>query len=311
LAKKYPLANPNDLYIIQTELNSKQVPKEQINWIAKTLASGKDSSNNETIPEVQNPIINTQDITGFLQGNGFYFYNDVPGKTETTPQPYNYYYTSYVGNKQTYIKAAANEVTTTPYKSNSDIVSLFFTTVIEANYTKINENLLKIYNGIKANQYEKVVIDLIGTTSAPATQEYNLKLSERRNDSVKKYIRDFKPATEESTLNELAITNNIILSITKTAEGESSVSVKTVIGSSMVYDCGDQDSKSPSKQINTVNAMACRRVAIKNVTIVPRIKELANFSLVTSLFLSSGNVPINDIICSGGIPNCLAIFIRS
>lgn len=275
LAKKYPLANPNDLYVIQTELNSKQVPKEQITWITKTLASGNNSTNNDTIPEIQNPIINTQDITGLLQGNGFYFYNDIPGKTDTTPQPYNYYYTSYVGNKQTYIKAASNEVTTTPYKSNSDIVSLFFTTVIEANYTRINENLLKIYNGIKANQYEKVVIDLIGTTSAPATQEYNLKLSERRNDSVKKYIRDFKPATEESTLNELAITNNIILSITKTAEGESSVSVKTVIGSSMVYNCGDQDSKSPSKQINTVNAMACRRVAIKNVTIVPRIKPTA------------------------------------
>jgi hypothetical protein len=272
LANKYPLANPNDLYIIQTELDSKQVPKEQINWIKKELESGNNSSSNASIPEVQNPIINTQDITGFLQGTGFYFYNDVPAKTETTPQPYNYYYDSYVGNKETYIKAANNEVTTTPYVSNSKIVSLFFTTVIQSNYTRINENLLKIYNGIKANQYEKVVIDLIGTTSAPATKDYNLKLAERRNDSAKKYIRDFKPSTEESTLSELAVTNNIILSITTTAEGETSVSTKTVIGTSMSYKCGDQDSKSPSHQINTVNAMACRRVAIKNVTIVPRIK---------------------------------------
>jgi hypothetical protein len=275
LAKKYPLANPNDLYIIQTELDSKQVPKEQVNWIKKDIQSGVDSTNSNTTPETQNPIIDTQGITGFLQGLGFYFYNDVPGKTETTPQPYNYYYDSYVGNKQTYIDAAAKEATTTPYKSNSQIVSTFFTTVIESNYTRVNENLVKIYNGVKANQYEKVVINLVGTTSAPATQSYNLGLSKRRDDSVKKYIRDFKPATEESTLSEMAQTNGVILSITQTEEGESSVSVKSVIGTSMMYNCGDQDSKSQaSRQINTVNAMACRRVAIKNVTIVPRIQPV-------------------------------------
>jgi len=270
LAKKYPLANPNDLYIIQTELNSKQVPKEQINWIAKQLTSGKDSSNNETIPEVQNPIINTQDITGPLLGLGFYFYNDEPGKTETTPQPYNYYYTSYVGNKQTYINAAVNEGGT----KNKEQVTLFFSDVVESNYSMVNENLLKIYNGIKANEYEKVVINLVGTTSAPATKEYNLGLAKRRDDSVKKYIREFKPATEKSTLSELALTNNIIISITQTEEGETSVTVKNKDKvTSNSYNCTDQDnSTAPSHEKNTVNAMACRRVAINNVTIVPRIK---------------------------------------
>jgi hypothetical protein len=42
LAKKYPLANPNDLYIIQTELDSKQVPKEQVS-LEKSSIENKDN----------------------------------------------------------------------------------------------------------------------------------------------------------------------------------------------------------------------------------------------------------------------------
>lgn len=271
LAKKYPLANPNDLYVIQTELDSKQVTKEQVTWIKKDIQSGVDSSTSNTTPQAQNPQVDTQGIVDGLLNLGFYFYNDVPNKTETTPQSYNYYYDSYVDNKQTYIDAASKEGPA----NNSQMVSSFFTDVVEWNFDSINENLVKIYSAVKANQYEKIVINLVGTTSAPATKEYNLGLSKRRDDSAKKYIRDFKPVTEESTLSELAQTNNIILSITQKEEGETSVTARGKTNTSQSYTCSDQDSKSQaSHQINTVNAMACRRVAIQNVQIVPRIEPV-------------------------------------
>jgi outer membrane protein OmpA-like peptidoglycan-associated protein len=283
LAKKYPLANPNDLYVIQTELDSKQVTKEQVNWIQKEVQTGVNSTTEDVITYKKNPDIDTKTVTDAMQGLGFYFDNDVPGKTETTPNTYSIYYGSYISNKQTYLNNAPT--VTTPYVSNPQVVGEFFNQVIESNFTMIKENLQKIYEGIKSGNFAKVTINLVGSASAPASEVYNISLSERRNKSVRDYIENFKPLTEQKTLSQLANGN---LFINYQNKGES-VTTKKTSSWGTEYKCTDKDSLKPSKQIYTANAMACRRVAIDSINIVAKdpgvekvVTQKTNTEAVTS-----------------------------
>ena len=268
LAKKYPLANPNDLYVIQTELDSKTVSKEVINWVKKTVATGVESTTEQTITYKKNPDIDTKTVTDAMQGLGFYFDNDDPNKTETPPSSYTTYYNQYITNEQTYKNDAPT--VTTPYISNPQTVGLFFDEVIKSNFTLIKENLQKIYDGIKSGNFKSVTINLVGTASAPASETYNLSLSKRRNESVEKFILNFKPSNEQYTLSEVVKTKGGNLTINPKPKGEGdTVTVKKGNSWGDAYKCTDKDSLKPSKQILTVNAMACRRVAIESVTIVP------------------------------------------
>jgi len=77
LAKRYPLANPNDLYVIQTELDSKTLTREQVNWIKQDVQTGVNTSTEQTIEKKANPPLEVKPIQDALQAQGFYFDNDV------------------------------------------------------------------------------------------------------------------------------------------------------------------------------------------------------------------------------------------
>ena len=264
LAKRYPLANPNDLYVIQTELDSKQLTKEQVDWIKRDVQTGVNSSSSVNDPKAANPSLSVEPIQNTLRGQGFYFDNDYPKKGDVLP--FNTYYTNYIGVENAYIKLAPNQ--TTPYSSNTQIVTTFFTDVIKNNYDEIKTQLDKIYE--RAAEIESINFKLIGTASAPASVAYNKSLSERRNDSVKKFILGYSvgggPTLETKIgANKITFTDSLAK-----GEEETLVAPKTRLRVSESFDCrkdGGKDSESPTSKIYTVNAMACRRVLISDVKI--------------------------------------------
>ena len=267
LAKRYPLANPNDLYVIQTELDSKQLTKEQVEWIKRDVQTGVNTSTDVNNPKTGNPVLNFDTIQTGLQEQGFYFDNDIP-KPNSTVSDFSSYWSQYVQQKSLYKKEA--KTVTTPYVSNPQIVESFFDQTIDGNQKSIISQLTKIYE--QSANIESVKFDLIGTASAPAKKAYNLELSKRRLDSVIQFIKQFSPTPKGEVLEK-----KVKLEFPTTlAQGEESASARKEGQTSIPYKCSDQDSQAASKEIYTVNAMACRRVVINKVTVVAKQPEITN-----------------------------------
>jgi outer membrane protein OmpA-like peptidoglycan-associated protein len=263
LAKRYPLANPNDLYVIQTELDSKQLTKEQVDWIKRDVQTGVNTSSDINNQKVANPSLSVAPIEEALRGQGFYFDNDIPKGNVTS---FKNYYNDYEKQEPTYVKEAPNQ--TTPYTSNPSVVETFFTEVIKNNYSEISKQLDKIYEN--AAQIESINFTLSGTASAPASVAYNKSLSERRNESVKKFILGYPSVTGKKPLGEL-IKGGITFNDSVALGEEGEVTTKMINKESVKYNCKEdtKDSQAATKKIYTVNAMACRRVLISNVKITP------------------------------------------
>jgi outer membrane protein OmpA-like peptidoglycan-associated protein len=271
LAKRYPLANPNDLYVIQTELDSKQLTKEQVDWIKRDVQTGVNTSSNANNPKKANPSLSVEPIQNDLKGQGFYFDNDIPKGNVVS---YTDYYNLYEKQEPTYIKEAPNQ--TTPYLSNSSTVQTFFTEVIKSNYSQIKVQLDKIYE--KYSEIDSINFTLLGTASAPASVAYNKSLSERRNDSVKKFILGYKSAGGTQTLENLIGVGKITFTDSAAKGEEATVTTKMISKSSEPFDCtkDTKDSQAASKKIYTVNAMACRRVLISDVKITLKQQGITN-----------------------------------
>ena len=78
LARQYPLANPNDLYVIQTEINNRELTKEQLTAVQSTLQTGVNTTSNETMPTAKNGQLNIDGLQNDFVGLGFYFGNNTP-----------------------------------------------------------------------------------------------------------------------------------------------------------------------------------------------------------------------------------------
>ncbi|MFN9961326.1 MAG: hypothetical protein ACK55I_50275, partial [bacterium] len=83
-------------------------------------------------------------------------------------------------------------------------VGNFFQIVINENINDLNGLCDEIQE--LCNQKYNVTLNLVGNTSSIASDEYNLSLSQRRIDSIKKYILDYKGGTlGKFELNDLLI----------------------------------------------------------------------------------------------------------
>lgn len=290
LAKRYPIANPNDLYVIQTELDSKQLTREQVEWIKKDVQTGSNSTSEENKPKKANNSLSVEPIRAALIGQGFYFDNDFP-KNGQKVEPFNYYYNIYSAQKTIYQDRSPS--VTKPYTSDKQIVGSFFDTVINPNYNSLKSQLDKIYNLAAAKNIKSINFKLIGTTSAPASKSYNLSLAERRNQSVKDFILNYKPTSTGSALKELT-------SVTfggSEAQGETSVKVKKGLAWGENFNCSDNDndSQASTEKIYTVNAMACRRVAISDVQIVLEEQGLEQQQTTTQSTVSTTEQSVQQI----------------
>lgn len=259
LAKQYPLANPNDLFIIQKELDYRQVTKEQAEWIKRGLQTGSESTSDATQPKKENPQLSSQNITVSFEGLGFYFDNNAP-KVGTTVSDYSTYYNSYITSKS---QIVSNAPTTEDPINSPQLVESFFSGTIQKNFTQINDNLIKIYEAANAKTIEKVVFKLVASASSLGTTSNNTLLSKNRYRSVEEYIKNFRIGNGETLVKLLG--NSLIFDADE--RGENTAIVKKNNLFSEPYTCSDADLDKPTNEINTVRAMACRRVLISRVDI--------------------------------------------
>lgn len=287
LAEKYPLANPNELYNIQKELDLGQLSKEQLGSVKNTLTTGNDSPTGQEMSVKSNVDLNTNNIQTALTGIGFYFENEEP---EDGTSSFSTLYDTYILRKPIIIDQSP--IVTTPYSSGPQQVSTFFNNIIQWNYEQFNKNLTDIYNGFNSGNIEKVTFNLAGTTSSSTNKSYNNKINTNRIESIKTYIKNFKPGGAQKTLGQISESRITYV----TATSESSVSAKSNSGYGESYNCGGKDTKkTDSTNVNTVNAMACRRIVISSINVQQKTPIAQNPANSTQTVVTSQNGTTNVV----------------
>ena len=281
LAKKYVTVNPNDLFELQQAISSKEMTREQIEYTRKTIETGFNSPNGADVPLSQGSV--TDQIQSLLDkyvNLGLYFENDYPkpeGSTSYVPLYNEYISTS---NKTKYSK-----------KSNGDATTSFFDTVVTPNF-KVAEQfcveLSKIFETNKDNP-GTITLNIDSSCSAPATISYNKELSGRRIRSMVEFIKNNPALTkyvnsspqrllvlggqalgEQTTIGDGA-TNSSQVQVGPIKEG--AYNVTDLSPMPRTFNCTDNDpsasggdTSADSKEIFTINAMACRRAFIRSVS---------------------------------------------
>jgi hypothetical protein len=262
LAKKYYTINPNDLYLLQTAITTKDLTREQLIATKQTIQTGFNAPNSGA--DSVGPTVNDDYWKTNYGQIGFYFANDYPQKDTTVnkiPLNYNSQYNFYTGQTTTYsTKPTANQTTE------------FFKSVVDANYDKLKKMVEDIVSKLNQNKEATLTITLNGSCSAPASSSYNVELSKRRISSAKLFFEEndvLKPFIN-GTAKRLTIIE------TKDPPGEN-VQVSQFDATTKAFkpgltvNCTDKDSGASggdtqvgAKDVFTTNAMACRRAVMTN-----------------------------------------------
>ena len=150
----------------------------------------------EPVIEEYTPIITTNDYS-----YSFYFDNDVPGpqnaNSTTTEESYSSNLSAYILNQANYYTYADED--------QKEPTGVFFQENIFNIEQKTKELCVKIKEAIDKGAI--VNIKLEGSASSPNSDAYNLSLSKRRVDSVKKYILSFSDLDKhQDKLNIIEVT---------------------------------------------------------------------------------------------------------
>lgn len=258
LAKKYYTIPPGELSDLQQILSSKEASKEVQGAIRDQLATGNNTTGNQSQNTTQ-PSQNTPSVDfKQFENLALFFPNAQPALPSVSPvENYNTYYNLYNGQKQSNLYSGEKQ-------------QEFFNSVITPNYEQIQlKFLVQLKDFLDNNPNSNVNITLVGSASAPGTQNYNLQLSERRIESVVKMI------SEDSGLKNYV--NNGRIKFERKPLGENAQVQEFSSGSfrpnTSAQSCStDIDNlvvlpNSPGQNGNLVStqAMACRRVVIKTV----------------------------------------------
>lgn len=264
LAKKYYTVNPNDLYILQEAITSKEMSREQMIYSKQTIQTGVNTPNGSSTNTA--PSGGVQNNFQEYINSGFYFANDYP-KPNVPVTPYQAQYDIYIGQKQTYQSQPTWPQT-----------SIVFSGVVEGNYSAVKQLALDLNKELTTFTGGTITVEIDTSCSAPATVQYNKQLSIRRFESVKKFFE-----TDESTKKFVA-EKRLLIQSGQTFGEQTSVSpnrydkngnnfnVKT--SSKMgPFNCTDKDvnvvggdGQAGSKDKYTQAAMACRRAVIKSIS---------------------------------------------
>ena len=254
LTKKYYTLNPNDIIEIQKELQYVDTSVERIRYIKSTVQTGEEG----TQPTKTSTPTILPDLKEYI-GRGVYFGNDYP-KPGNDAQNYTIEYNRYTSpsNKQYY--------TTNNPNGNTDV---FFTNVVDANYKAMDELAGKISELLSNSQNQgSIILTIGGSASAPATQTYNVSLSQRRINALKTYFENNSKVSDFIKLKRLKLENGRAEGEGATVQAKQLVNGQWQTGPSVV--CSDEGTKQGdnvvgSKEIVTTNAMSCRRAFIVNI----------------------------------------------
>ena len=269
LAKKYVTINPNDLFELQQAITSKELTREQLIYTRGTIETGFDAPNSGGggQPLSQEGGGGNTDLSfKDYEQLGLYFGNDYP-----KPDNVINYTTEY----QRYTTTDKDLYKT---KSNSGETQTFFNTVVTPNYNAVNDLAIKLGKAFEKNIEGTVTIEIDSSCSAPATIDYNKKLSERRIAAMIKFF-----AENPNTQKYMTSSPQRLIVKQKNAFGEETTSEPKVFNfegvltgtpprMGKIFNCTDKDVNTPggdtqagSKDIYTVPAMACRRAFIASI----------------------------------------------
>jgi hypothetical protein len=312
LAAKFNQIPISELYTYQELLQNPRLTDEEKNLVLSEIpviskestnkanttvtnanggANGTDSngagtqSNNDT---KKDSVTSSTLETSFNEyiGYAFYFDNDCPicGSSTLTKidTPYTDWYNIYLNQKSTYTGTYPPEkVKSGNAEFSRDGIGAFFDDVVIGNFEKIKSDFLPVKLKEALVDLEgTVTIEFKGSASAPASNDYNDNLSQRRNSTVENWFK-------KQTIGDRKVTDWIKsgkLKLKFTAKGEELSIPKS----------GTKDGDNPSvtnytlkdpidcttniidTKTNTVTgksqwysipAMACRRVAITKITL--------------------------------------------
>ena len=291
LGIKFNTIPSSDLFTYQ-ELLSNNPTTEVVRTIIQELP---DKDNSKDTPD---PSIET--FKSKYKGLAFYFDNDIPDpntRNTTSSVPFQQTYGPYTSqsNIDNYVSEANGLFVDGSTEKN---VKQFFDTVVIDNYNTIanntSGNFIKDAFDILKEKKGRINITLIGSASAPASEDYNKTLSQRRIDSVKQFLEGF--TSGDANLKQYFDDKTILISETK-AVGEENISNEEIISPKTSngdfgspVDCTknikDRDGKTNrGSQIYSVNAMACRRVSINQIEVIPTetIPELEDKIIETNV----------------------------
>lgn len=311
LGIKFNTIPTKDLYTYQQILNNPRLTtEEQIQVLqsipqdqSKTPVNNSTGGDTNTSNSGGQSNTTTQEPPKFVDtelneyvGYGFYFDNDCPECKNSTAvvssQPFDYWYNNYTSsaNKTTYSQQAPQKVQPKGGEVFSGSgISNFFTDVVEGNFNYIKDKLIKKIDDVLSNG-GSITINMVGSASATATETYNNKLSERRNNSVLQWFlkQQLSGGTTIDTYYQNKkfkvdlVGKGELISIPKTkkdadaTEYTGDTTVTTATGGDILtapVDCHQDilnlDLATPkvtdTSQIYSIPAMACRRVYITKI----------------------------------------------
>jgi len=284
LAKKFNTIPAKDLFVYQELLNNPRLTPEELAGITREIPKentgnggegGTGTQQDDKKTEVT-PDTSLDDFKKNYEQFAFYFHNDRPdpdSNSTTASAPFNVWYSAYTAPDfiQKYVTNANSQFNE---GSTSRNVKEFFDSVVIDNFNKIAKNeknfIVDAYNILKEKK-GTITIKMLGSASAPASKSYNVNLSKRRIDSVKQFLKNYKIG--DVGLGEFI--DKTFKIIEETGSGEEIVIPKSETGGFGGEINCTTDIKNKNgvvtdlSQIFSVNAMACRRVKISDITVTP------------------------------------------
>ncbi len=240
LVKKYGQFSFNDIYEVVTKTNNQETYKLAYEEIPR-----EEPIVNSTPPN--NDVVKPTLDTDYL-GMSLYFDNDYPEGSTNTEVTSDYKYEHYLNN---YKKQKSTYITQAKKFSGQTQVESFFDDEITNSLESLNDF---INDAVKAAKEGYTVnIELTGSASAPNSKEYNINLSKRRNDSVKKQILE----------------NKSVIDVNAGSKGKIAV-VKTDAKGEQTGDCSEPftGSLSAETKVYSIRAMGCRTTKISKISLI-------------------------------------------
>ena len=296
LAKKYTNFSVNELYDIQEILNNPRLTSQERVGVIQNIPkdnTGQSSSDDGTNKQSGTPVAPV-DFSMF-NNKYFYFENDYPDPktlSTTSSTSFENLINTYISDSnQTKYVDRANSVKFVD-ESNKNVKSFFDNYIIPSYDSLIKGEVNLISQLFKAmEQNNTVTITLTGSASAVAKNNYNINLSTRRIDSVKKFLNNYQVGGK--TLKEYI--DNKKITIVEKAEGEDITIASSgntgdnnavnctkdieVYYNGKIYNRKNIPNNAVRSLLNiadvySVDAMACRRVRLEVTPFPPKVEKI-------------------------------------
>ena len=283
LGIKFNTIPTKDLFTYQEILNNPRLTEEEYGEVLKNIPAENPVKDPESKVETQNTGGNEnttaadtfEDPFKKLQGLGFYFYNDIPfGEPSTSARTdFDFYIKEYedkfyqptINNApaSVYVGSGTNKKT-----YSKDSIPTFFNDVVKGNFTKFSKEFLEGMEEVVIKRKGTVKIELQGSASAVAGEDYNVRLSQRRISAVQQWIE--KQKFSDGTSYKDYIGKQILYTKIE-PKGEQ----LTIPKSETTFDevnCNvlpretTNNKATANAVVNSLPAMACRRVILKAIS---------------------------------------------